>query len=180
MSGPRPTAPSGPPSPSNAIRARLNSMAPRALDTSPSPLAQVFQPLVVTDTIPEEPLEPTQPIGLGYAPGRRRRLSSIQSTKRSEDSLFNQAQPHAMTKFPLVAKTSSGASVPLSKSPNQLSGGGSPTSATVETQTPDMAVQDYSAGILDWTRRMDEMERRQGRIEELLVQIAHDIKGANR
>lgn len=156
-------------------------MVPRVADTSQSPLAQVFQPLVVTDTIPEESSQgsPTQTtLGVSYGPASRRRLSSIHSTtKRSEEPLINQAQSNAMKKFPLLPKSPSG-DAPLSKSPEQLSEGGSPTSVLTEAQTPEITAQDRSIGVSEWTRRMDEMERRQGRIENLLVQIAQDIQGA--
>ncbi|KAF9466080.1 receptor-activated Ca2+-permeable cation channel [Collybia nuda] len=177
MSG---SPPNQPPSPSNAMRMRLNSMVPRAIDSLQSPLAQVFQPLVVTDTIPEESSQgsPTQTsLGVSYGPASRRRLSSIQSSaKKGEEPLASQAQSNAMRNFPLLPKPSLG-SVPLSKSPEGLSGGGSPTSMATEGRTPEIVIHEHPTDTSEWGMRMDQIERRQGRIEDLLVQIAQDIKG---
>jgi len=158
-----------------APRTRLNSAVGRGVDAMqslPSPLAQVFQPLVVDDNMPEtinSAAGPAGPISISYGPASRRRVSSMQSMKqwRHPESLINQAQANAMKKFP--PKSSPVDQSALSESPGE---GDSPLT---EQKPPMDTAETANVGVPEWIKRIERMEKQQERIENLLVQIIKDI-----
>ncbi|KAG5647801.1 hypothetical protein DXG03_007723 [Asterophora parasitica] len=183
QSGPRPSNPSG--SPLHAPRLRLNSIVHRgsaAAHHFVSPLAQVFQPLPVHDAIPEEPNDksggsPTittksapasVPVPVvSYGPASRRRLSSMHSATRGQRQL---SLPDQTKEFPSTSRS-------LSPLPQMKRSGSPHPIDSPSSPVPASAIEDQ-AGESDavWVGRLEEMERRQARIEELLVQIAKDVK----
>lgn len=114
------------------LRARANSMMNRGFEAAQnftSPLAQIFQPLVVDDDLLEEednasevssPPQatgvnfPSPPQGVSYGPASRRRLSSM----------HRRTEPAVPRRFPVLGRVVSGATGDgvLSESPEQ--GGG--------------------------------------------------------
>jgi hypothetical protein len=161
-----------------------------------SPLAQVYQPLIVENTIAEETSDkpPNSPISYGAA--TRRRLYSIQAgrNQRSE-TLTHYARGSPLEKFPTLPNLPPGSSHTnkvLSRSPDQTpefssgndqtrdvpSGSTSaPPSATAEKAPEVEEWIDNRAIQLSWAKRLTEIEKRQERIESLLTQIARDIQG---
>jgi len=61
--------------------------------------------------------------------------------------------------------------VPLSASPNEQDWGKSTTAEQVKEQVSE------AGGISQWTMRLENLEQRQERIEDLLMQISRHIKG---
>ncbi|KAI0084442.1 hypothetical protein BDY19DRAFT_987498 [Irpex rosettiformis] len=203
------------PSPSNIPlpRARLTSLATRLQDmgqSAPSPLAQVFQPLIVNEEpsmpdISEVPQQlqqfdfPSAGIGAGiggpppsvisYGPATRRRLSSMVQTQQQQhrrgfstatsDSFFPQSQPlmaggqpsalGLATRRPAAGRNVSGglsnlASEALSESPDAHTGP-TETASEVEEEGPESTIE----------KRLDRMDSRQQRIEDLLVQLIANL-----
>jgi hypothetical protein len=136
-----------------------------------SPLAQVFKPLAVHDNMPEtiDPATgPTGPISVSYGAASRRRVSSMQSVQwRHPESLINQAQANALKKFPSPIERSA-----LSESPGHIQ----EESPLIERKPPMDTAGNGDVGVAEWTRRMDQIEKRQQRIEDLLVQLTKDIR----
>lgn len=175
-----PISPNTPPTSSNmgpAPRARLSSAVSRGVDavhTFTSPLAQVFQPLVVHDNAPDTVSStngPTGPIAVSYGPASRRRLSSMQSMQlRHPESLINQAQVNVSKKFP--PKSSPIEQSALWQRPDRAHG----ESLLTERKPLIDSMETNDVGVSEWTRRMERMEKRQERIEELLVQLTKDIR----
>lgn len=155
-------------------RRRLSSI--HRPDVAQSPLASIFQPLVLDDVL--EPEESTSDGAssallpypqLGYSPATRRRLGSAQSVRKrpSNTSLWG-AKPTGSGRpaFPPLdtrAETLSGA---LSSSPDlQEEVGGIATAEQAEEQAEE------NGGMAEWMKRMERIEGRQERIEDLLVQL---------
>ncbi|KAF4569698.1 hypothetical protein EYR40_008678 [Pleurotus pulmonarius] len=144
-----------------------------------SPLAQLFQPLIVDDSIPEESEASTEdgqvhqphvviPIPqISYGPASRRRLSSIARRPTGHD--FN-AQAHAtgMRKFP---GTSGSAGTdhehPMPESPSQLEESASQMKKDEGDDMGNTSSQVFS--------RLEKIEERQQRIERLLEQVVAGI-----
>ncbi|EGN96774.1 hypothetical protein SERLA73DRAFT_75638 [Serpula lacrymans var. lacrymans S7.3] len=156
-----------PGSPTSAVpRRRVNSVLGRPdISQSYSPLAQVFQPLLVDEDIPEEDVLNAPPL-ISYGPASRRRLTSMQSMHRRPTNDLLHLHTMGPRKFPSTeneARQESLSEGPLSESPNQRQ-----EPLTAEQLEED---NDNNGGTLQWTRRMDKIERSQKRIEELLVQL---------
>ncbi|KAF8239383.1 receptor-activated Ca2+-permeable cation channel [Tricholoma matsutake] len=172
-----PNTPSTPSNMSPTPRARLSSAVSRGIDTAQnfaSPLAQVFKPLVVHDNSPETispAAGPTGPIVISYGPASRRRVSSMQSLQRRHpESLINQAQANVLKRLPPMSSPVEQSA--LSESPDHIR---EESPLTERKSLMDTMVTD-DAGGADWKRRMDRMEKRQERIEDLLVQLTKDIQ----
>jgi len=161
------TSPNAIPTP----RTRLGSAgkhAPEAMHSFTSPLAQVFQPLVVDDGLPENTNTPPGP-SISYGPASRRRVSSLQSVQRRHpESLTTQAQVNAMKKF--TQRSTPVEQSILSEGPDQHS---HDDLLKTEAKIP---LDSHEREPSDWERRLEEMEKRQERIETLLVQIAEDVR----
>ncbi|KAI5833279.1 hypothetical protein K523DRAFT_370042 [Schizophyllum commune Tattone D] len=199
-------APNQPP-----LRARVNSMTGPQNFTSP--LAQIFQPLVVDDDLMEEDdnaseaSSPPQnmgvhfpsPPGVSYGPASRRRLSSMHRPRMES----------GVRRFPILGRVvseGSGNGV-LSESPEQAGGvlhgregegptvqqptavvAGSPLGSTplasardVTSPTPSATAQQVVDTRADtgaapgWVTRLDKMEARQQRIEDMLQRLVQGM-----
>jgi hypothetical protein len=173
-----------PPSSPHGARARLNSMLSRGAEAAhaiTSPLAQVFQPLVVdddpvtSDPSPGPLAAAPATSGVSYGPATRRRLSSMKRTP-TNDAFGGQISPLKKSSttgngprsgppgnLPLSDSPKSGLPAPDDAEPRQ-----SPFPQTAgETEESEI----NSGGIIAWTRRLESMEERQKRIESLLMQL---------
>jgi hypothetical protein len=117
-----------------------------------SPLAQIFQPLIVDELMPED----TQPYagtreGVSYGPVSRRRLSSATTLQRMMQS--NREGDVVV------------------QSPDQRSDMLWDLETAEETQEKEATL-----GSLEWERRLDSIERREKRIEELLIEIVSRMR----
>jgi len=137
--------------------ARLRVMPPlnRPAETTvhASPLAQLFHPLIVDDAIPEDaqPNAGTRD-GVSYGPASRRRLSSATTLQR----MFPQSREGDNA---------------IVQSPDQRS------EALWEPETAEETEEKESTlGNLEWARRLDSIEKRQQRIEELLHEVVSGIR----
>ena len=160
-----------------------------------SPLAQVFQPIVVDETIPEEtwdkpPHSPTGPVS--YGPASRRRLYSIQSGRGHHPSSPVKSSP--LRKYPTMPSPSLAVpeSRPLTSGPDDIPvPSGSDQSRDVSSsdaaQSPPPELTITQAGAVEseiwtdgqlsiWTKRLSDIEKRQERIEDLLGQIANEMR----
>ncbi|KAG6889749.1 hypothetical protein C0992_004267 [Termitomyces sp. T32_za158] len=172
-------------------RLRSNSLLPRGTDGTQnfvSPLAQVFNPLVVVDRpIPEESdqadkaeMSPSSssfipgPSVVSYGPISRRRISMV-SLRGQRPASPPRRQQVKLRKFSTFPKTASPPRMPLSHSPEANEEPDSPTSPEVVTEALVESRAESGGGIV-LEGRLDEMEKRQERIEELLIEIARDIR----
>lgn len=159
-----------------ALRRRLNSMFNKT-DTLPSPLAQVFQPVVVDDEIPEEhafdkgvSLQPHSGNGhmVSYGPASRRRLSSMHLvSRRGADSAVQASDSSQRPAFPVVdTRPEVLVAGPLSASPNRQP----------ETVEQMEGTKENSGGLLELSERIKDMEDRQKRIEGILIQLSASLR----
>ncbi|KAF9006151.1 hypothetical protein BDQ17DRAFT_1389716 [Cyathus striatus] len=132
------------------LRPRINSSVSR-VDSFASPLAQVFQPLMVDEDIPEE-TEDSQPgpSGISYGPASRRRLLSLQTNQRRPHEISNSAWGIAGARHQTA------------------------THSTIDTLS-EAGIQDAYTSV-DLKMRLDDIEKRQERIESLLTRIASSLQ----
>ncbi|TFK53419.1 hypothetical protein OE88DRAFT_1655542 [Heliocybe sulcata] len=172
-----------------AIRQRINSLVNKGAEAAhgfTSPLAQIFQPLVVDEEPAHEPEQLFNPPGpahlVSFGPATRRRLTSItQGHRRSttEPHIYSQQSPVSPKKFPGGLSETRGSlfSQPLSESPGQ--GEGEEEHEPTETasqieENEGPSGQGHESG--DWLKRLDQMDERQRRIEEMLVQLTQTLR----
>ena len=141
-------------SPGRQVRHRITTALNRPVEAmaQASPLAQLFQPVIVDEAIPEDthPFARTRDV-VSYGPASRRRLSSattlhkiIPTTRERENEIVS--------------------------SPEQ--GLGEQSGLLWEPETAEETQEEESTlGSLEWARRLDSIERRQKRMEELLGDI---------
>ncbi|KAJ3926134.1 MAG: hypothetical protein NXY57DRAFT_1029947 [Lentinula lateritia] len=188
-------------------RTRLNSIMSRGMEAAQSftsPLAQIYQPLVVDDDLPlasDESLDqvPSVPQGgaplISYGPTTRRRLSSMQGVHRrntSDVGLLRQSnnnlgtpnrhlqhvqqqQQRSQQNFPSMQEVMSGADGVISESPP----GQSPSSRgglDIPTAGQIQEEEGSAGGASQWSERLAKLEERQERIENLLEGIARDLR----
>ena len=137
-------------SPGRQARHRILNRAVESVAQA-SPLAQLFQPLIVDEAIPENTyLNAGTRDGVSYGPVSRRRLSSATTLQR-------------------VAPTSRENENEVVSSPGQGPGW---SGLLWEPETAE-ETQEEEAGLgsLEWARRLDSIEKRQKRIEGLLGDI---------
>ena len=171
----------GPTPPQNVVqRARLNTGVSQGVDHATfSPLAQVYNPLLLDHehNVPDT----AAAHGISYGPATRRRLTSIMATKpRPMPNVFGS---EAQSNRPNQPQSFSDKNVfprrgILSASPGQEPiGDPSPVRATeaegVEDDTGESAAQATLHQAV--TTRLDDIERRQVRIESLLMKISSSI-----
>jgi hypothetical protein len=119
-----------------------------------SPLAQLFQPLIVDEVIPEV----TQPYAgardiVSYGPASRRRLSSGTTLQR------------------MIQSSREGDTLAV-QTPDQRS------DVSWEPETAEeTAEKEATLGSLEWERRLNALDRGQKRIEELLDEIVSRMRG---
>jgi len=136
-------------SPGPQMRHRITTSLSRPFETAAqaSPLAQLFQPLIVDEVIPED----TQPYagtrdGVSYGPVSRRRLSSATTLQR-------------------MAQGSREGDTMVQSSDQRSDLLWEPETAE-ETEEKEAML-----GSLEWERRLDSIDRREKRIEELLLEV---------
>lgn len=147
-----------------ALRRRVNSQLHRP-DMTPgmSPLAQVFQPLVMDDDASKDGLP--QSHFVSYGPASRRRLASMQSM-RHPTNLPNPT-PTAQRRPPWPV---TGSRREPSDDPGLLSG--SPEQ-NVQPETAEEAEETSfeESSMVRWFKHMESMEERQKRIEDILLEL---------
>jgi hypothetical protein len=153
----------------NYPRARANSTRiGGGLVEGPSPLAQIFQPLVVQDPVEEEDRTGRVvgpglgPSAISYGPANRRRVPSMNqvgSAQRRPSSLMG-ASPGSMAAVLDEA---------LRESPMPHERGQGWEEVPAEEVRADEEVEGGVVGV--WTKRLEGMEERQKRIEEMLVRL---------
>lgn len=171
---------SPPPHSDESIRGRLSSIVHKGTEiasTFTSPLAQLYQPLVVDDDLIDEQAQSTPPKNQGiYAPGVRRRLSS-------------------MHRFPPILPIEQhGSPIPSRSGPfvlrgrrisENLSAFGEfgEEESEVHIQSPDETAEQLVEGEEDapplqvqFNERLLRIENRQKRMEELLMQLVNGLK----
>ncbi|TFK29652.1 hypothetical protein FA15DRAFT_663807 [Coprinopsis marcescibilis] len=166
-------------SPARGPRIRVDSLMPSRptagngnITQSFSPLAQVFQPVVVETDGTDDGTVVGDATGVSYGPATRRRLTSIVQGKRP-DNLLQQAHANALKRSPTGRSPSSPPSDRMLVPRRRPS---AETPSTVEeirdppTNTRPTYIQE------DLSKRLDAMEKRQERIENLLAQIADGLK----
>ncbi|KAJ2918690.1 hypothetical protein MD484_g1789, partial [Candolleomyces efflorescens] len=172
---------SSPPDRQQIPRLRVNAGVTRPMEPqSFSPLAQVFQPLVVEEE-DEDTLAALTPAAtttaLSYGPASRRRINSIVPSRRAPDPLLAQAQMNnAMKKFPMGAGTglsppdpSKEGGIPIRSGRTGARGRSYDRPSTVEEIREQESDDIGKSARLE--RRLDEIEKRQERIEVLLSSI---------
>jgi hypothetical protein len=157
-------------SPSPPPRHRATSLLARPLDAPPlvSPLAQVFQPFVIgiDNMIPEEHAAgPHSAIEPSFGPAsRRRRLSSLHARTASISSALGNRKPSVQS------------GLNLSVTPPQLGIGAHSSIPETATQIEKDEENGIGPGTLMMTKRLDQMEQRQERIEQLLIDISRTLQ----
>ncbi|CCM01811.1 uncharacterized protein FIBRA_03879 [Fibroporia radiculosa] len=157
-------------------RNRLNSIVTRGLDFTQnisSPLAQVFQPLVVDDDATDEQSVDNGSGLVSYGPASRRRLTSMprRPTGFAHNDVFSgpsQNQSTALRRFPTYSsggKSNMLGSQMLSSSPDAKS-----SSEPLET-----AEEAEESGPVGLQERLDAIDEKQKRIEDLLLQISRQF-----
>lgn len=154
-----------------------------------SPLAQIYPPLVEVENIPEEQPERTdgdntsttgpamKGTGVSSVPFARKRMLSMQSplaasAKRgnvdfSAAGHSNSMQPRKVSGPTMGEKSQD---IPVSTSPEQIVEGHQEAMPTVSEVKG--AEEDASVDFSVWDKRLEEIEKRQARMETLLEQIA--------
>ncbi|KAF8845109.1 hypothetical protein BDN67DRAFT_1007476 [Paxillus ammoniavirescens] len=156
------------------LRRRVNSSLYKP-DVMHSPLAQFFQPIMVDDEVFEEAEGDgdnggggglSQPPIISYGPATRRRLMSTQSTPRhqSESSAPTPVVPRRP--FPVIDTRQETLNGPLAASPERHIS----TAEEVEESNEE------EGGMTEWLKRMRQMEDRQKRIEDLLIQLTSNFQ----
>jgi hypothetical protein len=137
------------------LQTRLTSFA-RSVE-GPSPLAQIFQPLVVQEA--EEHPDHVAPV-VSYGPAHRRRLSSMQSIQKSSEVPGSQVPSTSLSKFPTM-RSASVLDEPLPERSDR--------------QQPDRerGMDEDTNDLGELMARLDKMEQGQKRIEELLLRLTN-------
>ncbi|KAI6041283.1 hypothetical protein EDC04DRAFT_3139831 [Pisolithus marmoratus] len=159
-----------------ALRRRLNSMINRT-DVLQSPLAQVFQPVVVDDEIPEEHAPDKEPLPqphsgnghmVSYGPASRRRLASMHlASKRTTDSAAQTSGTSRRPAFPAIDTRPEA----LVEGPHSASPDRQPETAEQVEET--MA---NNGGLVELSQKIKDMEDRQKRIESILIQLSERLQ----
>ncbi|KDQ61736.1 hypothetical protein JAAARDRAFT_520251 [Jaapia argillacea MUCL 33604] len=156
-------------------RPRVNSLLQRGADVAhsvASPLAQIFQPLVVDEDVPEEPASQTPPASplVSFGPASRRRLSSMR--RGSTLPNIGNISPKRVG-FPTVGASRLGQDFlqPLSESPDQNGQSRGPETAE-EVEDHDGS----SRAPIHWEQRFDQLEERHRRMEDMLAQLLRSIE----
>ena len=148
-------------------------------DVAQSPLAQIFQPLVVND-VPalEETISDSASGGVGsaflphpqlsYGPATRRRLGSMQSMQKrpSETSLWGTKPVGSGRPVIPPLDTRAETLIGLLSTPDHRE---EERSIATAEQVEENAEE--NGGMSEWMKRMERIEGRQERIEELLVEL---------
>ena len=152
----------------------MNSIGGRGIE-GPSPLAQIYQPLVVQEN------EDTEPISTGISYGRpsRRQVFPMQSMHRRShpDAQGHESQSHRTTRSrsPALYGDRSPGSLRY-QSLDDLSGQRPPREEPDNAQEPEAEEEGRTALTGRWFARLDSIEERQMRMEDMLEQIINELK----
>ena len=148
--------PDGSPGPQARHRITTSLSRPPDATVQPSPLAQLFHPVIVDEAIPEDarPIAGTRD-GVSYGSLSRRRLSSGTTLQR-------------------MLPSSREGDLGLARSPGQLSEGLWELETAGETEEKESTL-----GNLEWARRLESIEKRQKRIEELLIEVVSGMRSSD-
>ncbi|PBK69268.1 hypothetical protein ARMSODRAFT_1019246 [Armillaria solidipes] len=177
-SGNAPSHPSSQPFP--IARNRVNSILNRSFETAQSftsPLAQIFQPLVLDDDpIADESHSPPHLVSFG--PASRRRLSSMHQHRRgtTDGGHGHHSPTHQRSQEGSNLKRTDGGSGPLSESPPAVTSMSSPKDRSFMSLQTAAAVKEEEADSGGYWEKFAELEARQERMEKLLEKIAHSLK----
>jgi len=184
-------------SPHPIPRPRVNSVLNRGLEVAQSftsPLAQIFQPLIVDDDgIPEDSEQNSghAPPMISYGPASRRRLSSMTGRRMTSDPsasrhAFPRSSPRQQQLHPSSPRSHhdqlSTASIDevmrgedgvISESPSAMSPEPSGNRIPTAGQVREEEVNSGSAQLM--MKKLQEMEARQERIEQLLQSLAEKL-----
>ena len=157
-----------------------------------SPLAQLFQPIVVDDDLVEmggsnhgnggaSSSSVNVPGSVGLVPIPRRRLTSMTGARHRRLSSVDGQPQHFGANLPLPGQHHHPHVHPLVQ--QHLTHSHSPPHATPPAVPITKTVLEREEAPLsvdwkDWTRRMEDMEQRQQRIENLLVAVAGELRTA--
>ncbi|KAH6915984.1 hypothetical protein BKA70DRAFT_1418899 [Coprinopsis sp. MPI-PUGE-AT-0042] len=197
-------------SPPRAPRLRMDSLVPpkppsglsnfNPSQAAFSPLAQVFQPVVLDDLNDGHTVTTGISLegpGISYGPASRRRLTSIVQGKRpSHEALRQHAQTNAalrrlpgptqvFSQSPPASSPPQSVPIPTQRSVSRESGGSGKAPMTVEqvkrmegmTGSSPVAT-DLELGSIK--HKIDAIEKRQERIESLLMKIAEGLGDGNK
>ncbi|KAI0322775.1 hypothetical protein OF83DRAFT_1091683 [Amylostereum chailletii] len=169
VSSPKRDIPSITTMPRHRLTSILHEGAAEVARSVASPLAQIFQPVTIDEGIPEQDEQPRDAVSYGPASRRRRLSSSVRPSRPPH--LDTQGSPTHFRRFP------TGESPMLSESPEQH-----PSGSHLGARSPPTAGQieeeDSEIGNMQWTSKLEEMEQRQKRMEELLKEIAGTMRKA--
>ena len=165
-------------------RPRINSLV-NPSTSSASPLAMLFQPLIVDEDVIVEDQEDYQnplkaPSHLSYGPASRRRLVSLGPRRRGQaladtspvTSTLNRWQrPATRQQSHSLTRSDDGERFYGSQDPFQIH----PSSSVPETVGQVLEDEERGGGEPGLSRRLDVMEERQKRIEEMLVRLTESL-----
>ncbi|KAF9045820.1 hypothetical protein BDZ89DRAFT_1058779 [Hymenopellis radicata] len=172
-----------PPSPSTPFaipRARVNSVMSRTMEAAQSftsPLAQIFQPLVVDDEPAALDTQPPPQSMVSFGPASRRRLSSMHHHRRgTTDGGGGHSPPHK----PMPNKEGGGIGLGLKRFPGIISDALSESPPTMSTSPLSvrtaMQIKEGEENSAGSDQRIDDIEQRQRRMEKLLEKIAASLQ----
>ena len=170
--------------PAHLPRPRINSLVGPAA-SSASPLALLFQPIVVEEDVIAEDDEEDIPSSvrpqniLSYGPASRRRLVSIGPRRRGRTAADTSPAISAMSRSQDMrhvsySPTKSDIGDQFSTSPDQIRVDPS-TSSVQETAGQILEEEEREGGESGLTRRLEIIEERQKRIEEMLVRLTQHL-----
>jgi len=161
-----PTWQASQPSGISALRRRVNSQFSRDdMAQGISPLAQVFQPLVVDDDVPKDGLPQSIPLHfVSYGPASRRRLASIQSGRRPTDTPDPTPTTQRRSPWPVTNTRREAFDDPGSLSTSLQNDQPETAQESEETSSED-------SSMVRWFKRIESMEERQKRIEDMLLEL---------
>lgn len=184
--------------PPTGIRQRLASMVQRGTEAASSftsPLAQIYQPLVVDDDIVEQETDPVSsmqpmqsappPPSISYGPSMRRRLSSMHrfppmapmDMGRRVHSVRGQNNDgHVLDTVP-VEESPRSTEIVISDAEEQAKEEGS---TPPERASQVLAGEGMSGMVPQVADRLAKIEERQKRMEELLLQLSEDLRQKKR
>ena len=166
-------------------RPRINSVV-NPVTSSASPLALLFQPLVVDDDVITEDQEdnqnpPKAPNILSYGPASRRRLVSLGPRRRSRaltetspvaSTLNRWQRPDSRQPSHSLTRSDDGDQISMGPDPGQINPS---TSSVHETAGQVLEDEERDGGEPGLSRRLEMMEERQRRIEAMLVKLTENL-----
>jgi len=166
-------------------RPRINSLVNPTTST-PSPLALLFQPLIVDEDVLLEDQEDDQnpqkaPNLLSYGPASRRRLVSLGPKRRGRTLAEKSPAASSQNRWQLPDTRQPSHSLTRSDDGDQLSRSPGPTrvnpstSSVIETAGQVLEDEEREGGETGLSRRLEAMEERQKRIEEMLVKLTESL-----